>query len=283
MCGMRIDRCVTLYIAGRFRDFANGSQCPRATILMYHSISDEQNRSVHPYYEINTSPKVFGSHMEFLWANKYEIISLRDIDKSLNAAKDLAKNYVVITFDDAYRSVYENAFPILKKYCYTATIFVPTDFLDYGGGDFQERSCINWEEAEALKNAGFSFGSHTASHRRLTNLETREIEYELKHSKELIERRLGVEVESFSYPFSFPDGNKAFLRKFRQLAQKTGYKYVVTTNIGTVASDDDRYFLKRIPVNSWDDPRLFHAKLNGGYDWVRIPQYLFKAYVKQWK
>lgn len=169
MGGVRIDRLVTLYLSGRLRRNLNGSEIRRVSILMYHGICEKQENTIHPYYQTNTLPKVFKSHIDFLSANGYEVIGLRDIDSCLKDPVASPKKYVVITFDDAYRNVYENAFPVLKEHDYTATIYMPTDFIDESRRDFQDKSCMNWEEAETLRGAGFSFGSHTASHRRLIN------------------------------------------------------------------------------------------------------------------
>jgi hypothetical protein len=61
-----------------------------------------------------------------------------------------------------------------------------------------------------------------------------------------------------------------------RVLRRNGYRHGVTTIIGTTRERDNALFLKRLPINSLDDPDLFRAKLDGAYDWLRYPQYLYK-------
>jgi len=55
-----------------------------------------------------------------------------------------------------------------------------------------------------------------------------------------------------------------------------GYDTCVTTMIGRARAGDDPFRLKRLPLNDWDDDVLLAAKLNGAYDWLALPQDVFK-------
>ncbi|MGI8965576.1 MAG: polysaccharide deacetylase family protein, partial [Limisphaerales bacterium] len=103
-----------------------------------------------------------------------------------------------------------------------------------------------------------------------------EMERELRESKREIEDQLGTPVTSFAYPFAFPQADRIFVGRFRDALIETGYSCCLTTEVGLVHPGDDALRLKRLPVNSEDDIRLFRAKLEGGYDWLRIPQWTFK-------
>ena len=94
---------------------------------------------------------------------------------------------------------------------------------------------------------------------------------------------MGVQVRSFSYPYAFPQAIRQFARNLKDLLKKHGYENTVTTIVGRASAGCDRYLLPRLPVNQWDDSRLFQAKLVGGYDWFHAPQYVgkvIKTYVK---
>jgi peptidoglycan/xylan/chitin deacetylase (PgdA/CDA1 family) len=127
-----------------------------------------------------------------------------------------------------------------------------------------------------LHDQGISFGSHTVTHPELTSLSNKDVEYEIRQSKKAIEDNLGKTIDTFSYPCKFPDANKAFVKDLREILQKHGYHHGVSTRIGATSKRDDRYFMKRIPINSGDDISLFKAKLEGGYNWLHKPQYLYK-------
>jgi hypothetical protein len=94
------------------------------------------------------------------------------------------------------------------------------------------------------------------------------IENELKKSKDDIEQNIGQQVNTFSYPFAFPDHDTGFIKYLRESLERIGYRSGVTTRIGTISRSSDLYFLKRLPVNSLDDNMLLQAKLEGGYDWL---------------
>src|ERR1700682_6150281 len=121
--GLRIDRLTTLYVVDPLRrTFTDKVSIP---ILMYHSIADEDENGVHPYYRTSTGPRVFAAQMKSLHYAGFSVIGVGEAIRRLSAA-DTMKNSVVITFDDGYRDFYTNAFPILHRYGFTATMFLPT-------------------------------------------------------------------------------------------------------------------------------------------------------------
>ena len=135
---------------------------------------------------------------------------------------------------------------------------------------------MTWHEVRQLSREGIIFGSHTVTHPDLIRLRHKDLEYEVGQSKETIEDKLNKPVDTFSYPFRFPDENKTFIKNLRNLLQKHEYHHGVSTRIGTTSIKDDTYFMRRIPINSGDDIPLFRAKLQGGYNWLHNPQYLYK-------
>ena len=60
--------------------------------------------------------------------------------------------------------------------------------------------------------------------------------------------------------------DREFAHRLRDLLMVTGYNNGVSTILGTVQSLEERYFLKRVPANSWDDLTFFEAKTQGNYD-----------------
>ncbi len=127
-----------------------------------------------------------------------------------------------------------------------------------------------------LHKAGVTFGSHTVTHAQLSSMKGEEIEYQVKCSKDTIEEQISSPIESFSYPFAFPEHDEGFKKRLRDALKKHGYQNGVSTIIGRVRCSDDKFFLKRLPVNSYDDLSLFRAKLEGGYDWLHRLQYAAK-------
>jgi peptidoglycan/xylan/chitin deacetylase (PgdA/CDA1 family) len=276
---LRIDRLVTLYVANPLRrcSFNGKGSIP---ILMYHNIADEDESGVHPYYRIATSPRVFAQHMEYLHDLGYGTISVGEAVNFLHNPGS-AKKYAVVTFDDGYADFYRQAFPVLSRYGFSATVFLPTAHIGVRPVQFKGRDCLTWAEVRELSNHRILFGSHTVTHPQLSALEASAVKNEIANSKQTIEDNLGESVDSFAYPFAFPEENTPFVRTLRGLLVESGYRQGVSTRIGTARRREDRYFLRRLPMNSLDDVSLFSAKLQGGYDWLHTIQYGSKLLMRR--
>ena len=272
----RADRFATLYLVHPMRQWMAPHRAAHIPILMYHSVSEQESGGRHPYFETTTTPQVFEEHMKFLREAGYRTLTLPEAIKYVESGEQDIEPKVVLTFDDGFQDLYTQAVPILADYGHTATVFLPTQYITSERRRFKDRQCMTWSEVNELHKAGITFGSHTVNHLQLRGLETNTVEEELRCSKEAIEDQLGYSVESFSYPFAFPESDQAFKRILRDLLIAQGYKNGVTTVIGTSTAKSEIFFLPRLPVNSWDDLLSFRAKLEGGYDWLHLIQYVKK-------
>ncbi len=268
----RFDRTATMVLFHPCMQMLGGSRGLRVPILMYHSVSEQSDPSRHPYYDGNTSPRIFAHHMSFLRESAYSSVDVATALDFLQAGNNVKKP-VVITFDDGYRDIYTDAFPNLVENGLTATVFLATGLV---GTRKDGRECLTWREVRELYSQGIEFGSHTVNHPELVRLGPKEVEEEIGRSKDAIEQKLGAPVKSFSYPYAFPEADKKFVRTLRNMLEKQGYQNGVSTIIGRAGSRSDRFFMPRIPANSWDDLSFFRAKLEGGYDWLSGFQYASK-------
>lgn len=278
-----LDRLATIYLYHPLVKKLYPCKGVSIPILMYHGIAVNQGKKVYPYYETTTSPYIFEKHMRFLYENNYTVLNINEVIKAIKSPNHVLRSgrrskLVAITFDDGFRDFYTDAFPILQKYGFTVTVFLPTDMINNQHTKFKEKEYLSWTEVQDLSSKGIIFGSHTVTHPKLILLQSTDIEYEVRYSKKTIEDKLGKSVESFSYPYAFPEENKEFRKYLRSILESSGYKNAVTTIIGTAKERDDRFFLKRIPINVYDDIPLFRAKIEGGYNWLHKPQYLYKLF-----
>ncbi len=280
---IRLDRILSLALF-RHLDGEGSGNGIRMPILMYHSVSHGSEPYVHPYYGVVTAPDIFNAQMRLLKESGFRVITL---DEAM--ARLCSGNFdsttgndrcAVITFDDGYLDFYSHAYPILEGYGFHATVFLPTSYIAHERKRFKGRDCMVWKEVQELNARGVTFGSHTVTHPHLETLGRDDIMTELLRSKETIEDKLGHAVHGFSYPFGFPDYDSEFRLMIKDSLMQCGYRYGVTTRIGTQTRREDRYLAKRIPVNSSDDTKLLAAKLNGGYDWMYPVQKLAK--MKRW-
>src|SRR6266481_9690243 len=227
----RFDRMTTLFLSLPLARVLGPRPSTRVPILMYHSISDNLFGMSHPYYHINTLPEVFSEQMRWLRNSGYRTVGLDEAWEGLAAGSDLSKT-VVITFDDGYQDFYTDALPVLKQCGFTATIFLATDRIQDTSARFEGADYLTWREVRELQAEGIRFGSHTVTHPDLRSLGPDQIEFELACSKEIIEQNLGAPVQSFAYPFSFPEEDKRFTRFLEDLLENQGFENGVSTIIG---------------------------------------------------
>jgi len=273
MSFLRADRLATLYL---FRPLGALRRPVRGLpILMYHSICGAAEGG-HPYFHINTSPRVFADHLSLLGRAGYRTAMLEDAIQGLSDAPDSTARTAVLTFDDGYEDFYTEAFPILARYGAAATVFLPTAYIGSSPRQFKGRRCLSWSQVRELRRAGIEFGSHTVTHPQLHAVTPSQLRDEVILSKEELEHQLGEPVQSFSYPYAFPQTDPPFVGRLEALLKESGYRRGVSTAIGRASASDNPLFLKRLPANSQDDPLLFQAKLEGAYDWLETLQYAGK-------
>lgn len=229
--------------------------------------------------------------------------------QSPSAKHKIHQKYCVLTFDDGFRDFFHTAWPILRNRQFIATMFLPTGLISKERCRIGTRDCMTWSEIVTLANEGVEFGAHTVSHVQLydmTSLESKKlelsssrhrecsstpvsyptlqdsvieltpIEYEVRASKQALEEILSKPVNYYSYAYAFPEHDRNFVSMYEQILRQAGYRAAVSTRIGRAKCGDDPFILKRIPINSNDDPCLFRAKLAGAYDWLAFPQRLSK-------
>ncbi len=213
--------------------------------------------------------------MHWLRNAGYHSLNLPEALAGLEANEDLSKAFV-LTFDDGYRDFYTEAMGVIKQCGFTATIFLATDRIRDTSSRIEGADYLTWNEVRELHAEGIQFGSHTVTHPDLRSLDPNLLEYELGESKEIIEQSIGSSVSAFSYPFSFPEEDVNFVRFLEDLLNNLGFDFGVCSILGRAGKNSNRFFLPRLPMNSLDDRMLLQAKLEGGYDWLHIPQLLKK-------
>lgn len=279
---MRADRCLTLSLFEPLRRAGVGGRQKYLPILMYHTISEDPETDVHPYYRLATSPARFAQQMQWLADESWIGVSLEAALQRIADGQDRDRRTVAITFDDGFRDFHLEAWPVLQQHGFTATMYLPTAFVGSQRKSFLGRECLTWDEVRSMRREGIRFGSHTVNHAKLHALPWAQIEQELRLSKERIATELGEEVVSFGYPYAYPREDAGFVSQFTALLQKWNYQSCVTTVIGRAPAGSNPFELRRLPVNSADDRALFGAKLEGAYDWLSGVQSWFRR-AKNWK
>jgi len=108
---------------------------------------------------------------------------------------------VSFTFDDASNSQYNIAFQTMQEAGLSGTLFVPTEMVNTGKNNVLDVWTMSWDSIREMHNNGWEIGSHSQTHRRLTELSTEEVNAELIGSLLEIEKQTGARPVSFSSPF----------------------------------------------------------------------------------
>lgn len=189
-----------------------------------------------------------------------DFLSLDDAVTALQSPTGIGGRYFCVTFDDGLKHCFTNAVPLLSEFEVPAAFFVPTRYIGldldrdweeisafYGGSWSQYKGVfefLNWDECKQLASVGFTIGSHTHSHRRLTLLPPEEAEQELSRSKQIIEDRLGRECRHFCCPWGkrYRDFDPAV---HPEMARRIGYVSFLTAEEGLSLRGDSVYSIRR--------------------------------------
>lgn len=211
-------------------------------ILMYHSVGDNGE-----FFTVK--PKEFARQIHYLFQWHFSVLHLEDAIELMQKNK-LPKKSVVITFDDGYADNYTDAFPILKKYNFPATIFINTELIGKSseGKKGTRFGILTKEQIQEMSAGGLiRFGSHAKHHIKLTHVLVSEAEKELAESKQELALLTGSPIRTFAYPYGNYD------MSVQNIAQRH-YSIACTVEKGRVTQDS---VLSALPRNSIDSGVTF--------------------------
>ena len=225
-------------------------------VLNYHKIENK-------HHSLSVPIADFEQHMAWLSERGYHTITPDELYAFITEGKALPDNPVMITFDDGYSDNYLNAYPIMKKYGFTGTIFVVTSFLGKYNG------YMTWEQAKELSDNGFSIESHTISHKSLTELTDDQLREELRESRQVLADKLGKSADYLAYPTG------TYNLHIAQMVKEAGYKAAFTIRYDNVSRDTNVYAIERVPIFHTEHTnrdfldRLDYGPLYSKLGWVK--------------
>jgi peptidoglycan/xylan/chitin deacetylase (PgdA/CDA1 family) len=235
--------------------FFSNSNPKQLPILTYHKVDTVRELSVNCI-----SPKIFEKQIRFLAECGYQSISPELMVATVRSDGKFPEKPILITFDDGYENFYNYAYPIMKKYGYTATVFLLAGYIELmnfwdvklGWRRFRH---LTLSQIQDLSKEGFCFGSHGVNHLFLTHQNDSTVKFEIQTSKSILETLLQKPIHFFAYPYGDYDFKTA------RLVQESGYMAAFSLNPGKVIKTDSLYFLPRIAIYSCDTIWSFKAKL----------------------
>ena len=220
-------------------------------VLAYHGFSKDSPG------KMTVTEASFEAQMKYLMENGYHVISLDQLMDFLEFKEQIPEKSVVITIDNGLSSFSDIAFPILKKYGFTATLFVYTDFIG-------TNKALSWKQLNSLSKKGFDIQCKTKTHRNLTKQKQKEsfkkyfesLEKEISYPKTLIKQKLNKECSYFAYPYGATN-NLAVAILIKQ-----GYRAAFTVKRASNPCFVDRYRIHRSVIYGDYDIERFKKNLS---------------------
>lgn len=198
-------------------------------VLLYHRVGA---RPRHDPWGNFVTPRAFESHLRWLRAWGYHGVTLGSVADALEGRARLPRRAVAITFDDGYHDTYAHALPLLRRYGYSAAVFLVSDAVggdssfDAGTG-YEPAPLLGRDEILKMAAAGVEFGSHTRTHPgSLVDLDDESLRSEVETSRTTLEDLLDRPVDLFAYPHSQLDG------RVERAVATAGYR-IACAGVGT--------------------------------------------------
>lgn len=224
-------------------------------VLVYHDIP-------------STDRDAFQAHVQYIQTH-YGFITPDDLKNVIGGTLRYTGTKALLTFDDGFHSNAIVAEQILNPLGIKALFFIPPGFIDarnreeqrtfiatnifrggLGPGQIPDAmAAMRWEDVKDLLDHGHSIGAHTINHRRLTEIGSEgELRREIIESGEILQRRLGIAIDHFAYPFG---GIHSIDRRAKAII-KERYAYCHSGIRGVNVAGTDPHALLRDPVSLAD-------------------------------
>ncbi len=228
--------------------YVNGYQT--VPVLAYHRFAESASSKT------IVEKASFDQQMRYLKENGYSVITLENLLDFIDFASDIPPKAVVITIDDGWRSVYDIAFPILKKYGFTATLFLYSDFIG-------SPKALTWEQVRKMADYGFEIQCQTKTHRSLSRMKKNEsfenyfaaVQQELRAPRRVIKQKTGRTCDCLAYPF----GDTSPL--VRAMLEQEGYRAGFTVKRGSNPFFVDKYLINRSSIYGEYSLKKFKSNL----------------------
>jgi len=167
-------------------------------ILQYHHISSSTPAAT------SLSPEDFEQHLNALEKDGFTVIALPELISKIRMNKPIKDKTVTITFDDGYKSVFEIAYPMLKKRGWPFTVFVVPEAIES-----KQTHTMSWKQLIELSNNGGTIANHSYSHQHLlrktadeTNTEWQQRVFDdIQKAEQQIKYYIGQSTKLFAWPY----------------------------------------------------------------------------------
>lgn len=235
----------------KFQEMDYLNMASKLPILLYHDLESSEflnEKSNQATLDTVVDAKRFEAQIRYLYENGYKTISMDEYFSLRKARKAISDKSLIISFDDGHYSNYYIAYPVLRKYGYTAIFFVVASKVD---SEFH----MTREQLVEMAEFGMEIGSHGLTHEYLPLLDVDEIKFELFESKKKLEAMIKRRVQYFA----FPGGH--YNTKVLGILNKIGYTGSCSCKLGVNGINTSPHLLRRIEIRKKVSMRDFEKTL----------------------
>ncbi|MFQ5468174.1 MAG: polysaccharide deacetylase family protein [Kiloniellaceae bacterium] len=204
-----------------------------AAIIMYHRFGESE------YPSTSITLEQFEAHIAELVSGGYTVLPVPEIVAAIAAGRALPDRTVGITVDDAYRSVYTEAWPRLRAAGLPFTVFVGTDALDQARPAY-----MSWDNLREMKaTGGVTVGNHGATHAHMVHLDPAAARAEIDRAAQRFVAELGAAPTLFAYPYG------EYSLALRAVVAEAGFAAAFGQYSGAMGPTGDRFALPRYPLS----------------------------------
>jgi len=218
-----------------------------AVVIMYHRFGETDLPST------NIRLDQFDAHIAELTSGRYTILPVPEIVAAIRAGRPLPERTVGITVDDAFASVYAEAWPRLRAAKLPFTLFVAT-----GPVDQNLRGYMSWDQVrEMIAGGGVTIGHHGVNHQHMVTQSLATTQAELAAAAARFRDELGEVPTLFAYPYG------EYGLALRNLVAETGFAASFGQQSGAIARTGDPFALPRFAFNeTYGDIDRFRLAVN---------------------
>jgi peptidoglycan/xylan/chitin deacetylase (PgdA/CDA1 family) len=253
-------------------------------ILMYHSISD---RAQPRFRKFSLPPMRFAEQMAYLAQRHYTPLTISQYVSARTTGSRLPELAVVLTFDDGFADFYTEVLPVLRRFGWTATLYVSTAYAS-GTSRFLQREqeagrlMLTWEQLSEISAGGIECGAHGHRHLQLDVIPSANARAEITHSKAVLEAKLNRTIESFAYPYGY------YRPAVQQLVREAGYRSACAVRYAMSSASDDLFALSRLIVPGDTSLHQFAKLLTGrgpqlGPSYERLRAFVWRCARYSWR
>lgn len=203
-----------------------------AAVFVYHRFGEAA------FPATNVTLAQFEAQIAEIETGGYAPLAIPEILAALEGGSGLPDRTVGFSADDAYLSVFTEAWPRLKAAGIPLTVFVATDAVDRGFPNF-----MSWDQIRELARQGVTIGSHGAAHVHMADATPEAARAEIARANARFKAELGFVPEIFSYPYGEAS------RTLETVAKEAGFKFAFGQYSGIITRESDFLYLPRFAVN----------------------------------